>query len=332
MRQVLQVIALILGSVSVFGNTAQPGFWGAGGTGSFSLLYPEDSNDYRKIQMVDELVTVKLFDGFAAVKGTYYMYNATKDSIFIKAGYPINSIFQSEINHDRADIKFDALYQLRATINGVQIDVLKDSIPDPQYAYEKENWYVWENAFAPEDTTVIEVYFLVNTKTSVLMGYARDQVNGFIYLLECGSTWKQPIVHGRVQVLLDESINLEEIKGTYPDSIFSWNETCRVLFYDFDSLSPTQDDNIIISYELKNAEFDFGIVSARADNYFAELDEFEKNPPVMSGESRTFGDPFYAEGGFWSPLTIIATLFFGGLALFIGLIVVLVKVFTKKRN
>lgn len=332
MKRFIQCTFVFLLAVPVFGNTAQPGFWGAGGTGTFSLLYPEDSSEYQKIQMVDELVTIKLFDGFAVVKGTYYMYNTTPDSVFIKAGYPINSIFESEIHHDRADIKFDELFQLRTTINNVPVRVLKDSIADSEYSYQKENWYVWQNKFAPKDTTVIEVCFLVNTKSSVLMGYARDQVNGFIYLLECGSTWKQPIVHGRIQVLLDKSINLEDIKGTYPDTIFSWNEESRLLYFEFDNLSPTPNNNIIISHELKNDDFDFSGVVADADLYFDELVAFERSPLVHVGDPKRFGDPFHADGSFWSPFTIIAIVFFGSLAILIGLIIVLVKAFTKKRK
>ncbi len=50
----LLIIILFSLPINILGNTAQPGFWGAGGTGTFSLLYPEDSLQYKKIQKMSQ--------------------------------------------------------------------------------------------------------------------------------------------------------------------------------------------------------------------------------------------------------------------------------------
>jgi hypothetical protein len=99
--------------LKAFSNAAQPGFWNAGGTGTFSLLYPQDLEQFQKIQMVKEKVSIQLYKGYAVVKGEYWMYNDTKDSIRINVGYPLNSSYISTSHrYIRKEIKFDFLYAL----------------------------------------------------------------------------------------------------------------------------------------------------------------------------------------------------------------------------
>src|SRR5205085_12004918 len=86
---------------------------------------------------------------------------------------------------------------------------------------ETDNWYTWENSFPPQDSTHITVYFIVNTNnTTVREGYNTDERNGFIYILETGATWKQPIREGEIKIQLMNDLELEDIEGISPDSIF----------------------------------------------------------------------------------------------------------------
>ena len=56
-------------------NASQPGIWNAGGSGSFKLLFEEDSLAYKQIQMQSEAIYMQLYKGFAVVKGEYNFYN-----------------------------------------------------------------------------------------------------------------------------------------------------------------------------------------------------------------------------------------------------------------
>ena len=99
MKKIIQITLLLLLPFLAFSNAAQPGFWNAGGTGNFSLLYPEDSASYQKIQMVKELVAIQLYRGYAVVKGQYWMYNDTEEEVNIKVGYPLNAHFDLSLIH-----------------------------------------------------------------------------------------------------------------------------------------------------------------------------------------------------------------------------------------
>lgn len=220
----IATIVLIISFCTVlsYSNVAQPGLWNAGGMGNFSLMYPEDSLSYRKIQMADEKISIQLYRGYAVVKGIYKMYNDTKDTVRIKTGYPLNGSYDGETdNYKRAEIRFDSLYGLDVKINNLPAEIISEPADSSQGYSHNDNWYIWNNIFSPEDTTVITVYFIVNTNnTSIRQGYTKDHFNGFIYVLETGSTWKQPIKSGEIRIQTMDDIITQDIKGIKPDSVF----------------------------------------------------------------------------------------------------------------
>lgn len=330
------IVNLLLGQV-LYSNSAQPGLWSAGGTGTFSLLYPEDEYGYKKIQMIDELVTIKLFDGFASVKGTYWMANTTSDTIKIKTGYPVNSQFKSEKGFYRTDITFDKLYEINVLTNGGNQKLKIEQIPQENIKLENPDWYVWNNAFSPNDTTIIQIYFLVKTNESTLIdGYKHEDLNGFIYLLESGSTWKQPIKKGKIQIVLDGSIKIKKLRGVNPDSIFMWNKEQNMLITNFTNLNPTELDNIIITYPNYNSNFDFAKVVLGSKKYFKELDSIEKldiNESLF--EKIEFGNPFKSKKIGINPYLLIyivpLILLVTGLILIILLVKILIRKIKKRK-
>ena len=274
-----KLIFIILFSfpIHILGNAAQPGFWGAGGTGTFSLLFPEDSLQYKKIQMVKENISVQLYRGYAVVRGKYWMYNATSESVTIKVGYPLNSSFNSEteFSHHLTEIRFDSLYGLKAYANGEAVNILSEFMNTPGSEWESKNWYVWNNTFASYDTTLITVYFIVNTNNTIIRkGYNKDHNNGFIYLLETGATWKQPIVEGEIRIKLMNGLSLANIKGLSPDSIFVIDSKTGTLLTRFQNLSPTAKNNIIITYTENLDEFNFQNVLNNQNELFSRIDLF----------------------------------------------------------
>ena len=321
-------------------NAAQPGFWGAGGTGSFSLLYPADSLQYKKIQMVKEIVSIQLYKGYAVVKGEYWMYNATSDSVTIKVGYPLNSSFNSKDSyaHYLTEIRFDSLYGLKAYRNGEAVTILSETINNPDAGWANKNWYVWDNTFTPSDTTLITVYFIVNTNSTIIRkGYNKDHNNGFVYLLETGATWKQPIVDGEMRIKLMNGLSIGDIKGLSPDSLFISDSKTGTLLTRFQNLSPTAKNNIIITYTENLSDFNFQNVLNNQDELFEKIDLFSL---IQINESnlvrRKFGDPFEVHSSNWLVSILMFLLFAGGPGLLIIVVIIgvtiLVLIIIKRRK
>lgn len=337
----LLIVILFSFPINVLANAAQPGFWGAGGTGTFSLLYPADSLQYKKIQMVKEIVSIQLYKGYAVVKGEYWMYNATADSITIKVGYPLNSSFSSEDSyaHYLTEIRFDSLYGLRAYRNGEAVTILAENINNPDAGWANENWYVWDNTFTATDTTLITVYFIVNTNNTIIRkGYNKDHDNGFIYLLETGATWKQPIVEGEIRINLMSGLSLEEIGGLSPDSLFMSDSKTRTLLTRFQNLSPTAKNNIIITYTENLGEFNFQDILNNQDELFEKIDLFSS---LQINESnlvrRKFGDPFEVHSSNWLISILMFLLFTGGpflliIGVIIGIAILVLIIVRRIRN
>ncbi len=312
--------------INIWANTAQPGFWNAGGTGSFSLFYPQDSTQYKKIQMVKELVSIQLHRGYAVVKGEYWMYNSYPDSITIKVGYPLNSSFISEEtnNHYLLDVWFDSLYGLKAYRNKDEVTILSEMIKNPNAGWQNDNWYAWENTFTPFDTTLITVYFIVNTNNTIIRnGYYKDHNNGFIYLLETGSTWKQPIVKGEIRIKLMDGLSLGDIRGLSPDSIFISENNTNILLARFQNLSPAAINNIIITYAENTDEFNFQNILNNQNKLYNQIDLFSSvRLSEINFVPREFEDPFIVSSSSWIISTIMILLFAGGPFLFISAVVI----------
>lgn len=284
----------------IFGNSAQPGIWNAGGTGNFSLLYPEDSASFKKIQMQREQVSIQLYKNYAVVKGEYWLVNSTEKKIELKVGYPINTIFKSQNNRNRADIEFDSLYQLSVYINNTLIEKKKtDSVPSIS-TWKKDNWYIWNMQILPKDTTLVTLYFIVRTdNTIVSKGYTRNHPNGFMYILETGSIWKQPIENGKIIVELKDDISLKSIKGIAPDSIFNVDKERKIFYYEFNNLSPTSLNNIIITYNKRDEKFNFNSVIANNQKLYQSIDELSLTDiSTLKLEQKHFNSPFDVESGF----------------------------------
>lgn len=329
LNKIFLIILLITVNEEILANAAQPGIWNAGGMGNFSLLYPEDSLAYKKIQMADEIVSVILYKGYAVVKGEYKMYNDTKDTIIIKTGYPLNTSFKSN-NKDfhRAEIMFDSLYGLKVFVNSVPVNLIAEKSDINTGYLQNSNWYVWKNIFAPEDTTVITVYFIVNTNGSIIReGYSKDETNGFIYILETGSTWKQPVLKGEIRIKLEDELTIDDIRGLKADSVFKSDVKRNFLQYKFLNISPSEQDNVIITYYEKVDDLNFDKVLSRKDILFRKADEFsgiEINSDALA--VKKFNSPYEVQSTDWASLLLILSIV-GIPVLIIIIITVIVIVF-----
>jgi hypothetical protein len=303
MRNFLKKIIAIIGIVIVFStllsNATQPGIWNAGGSGSFKLLFEEDSLAYKKIQMQSEAIYMQLHKGFAVVKGEYNFLNSTDTSITIKVGYPINNVFPpTAFKNSLNEVVFDDLYKIKGAVNGTEIPL----ILSPNV--ENENWYVWELTFPPKETIKFTVHFLVNTNNSkTVKGYTNDYKNAFIYLIETGSLWKSPIEKGDFYVQFMDEISIEDCKISAPTDL-KINSEKNIVYFQMVHYGLQPDANLIITYAKKNPAFDFKSVVDKSDNYFSEINSFSNSNLNIPFETASFKNPYEPESN-WKILGFI---------------------------
>lgn len=269
MKNYFKYIILFICSAFLISNAAQPGVWNAGGSGTFTLLYPEDTIAYKKIQMKSEDIFMQLYKGFATVKGNYHFKNTSKDTLKIKVGYPINNVFENIGHHNYANqVTVDGLYKIKGLVNGKEATIYQK--PNS----ENDNWYVWEIAFPPNKITDFTVYFLVNTNNAkTTKGYNSEQKNAFIYLIETGSLWKSPIEKGSFYTQFKDDISIDNAKASSPTMLFFDKEKATLKF-SLSDYGKTPDENFVITYSEKIEDFDFENISQKSESYFKEIDAF----------------------------------------------------------
>jgi hypothetical protein len=341
-RRIVSVVVLTLIAVSfTFANTAQPGIRAAGGTGSFTLLFPEDSLSYKKVQMRKELVSIQLYKGFAVVKGEYWMYNDTEEVISMKTGYPISAQYTSSKNNasDLTEIFFDKLFKLKVIVDNqpVNYQKLEFETSDPKIypvVYnEKPKWYIWTTNFNPGETK-IEVYFIINTNDSkVSRGYSKESSNGFIYVLETGASWKPPIGAGKIRVQLMEGLTKKDIKGVSPGSIFNDHEAENFLEYSFENLVPDHEDNVVITYSKRVENFNFENITSQSSVYFKEVDSFSMITTDNSTNNLVdFDSPFDISNSGNIAVNLVMYFIVYGMPIIVGLIIILIIARIIKRR
>lgn len=324
--RILLLLSCLALPISVYSNAAQPGIWSAGGAGTFFLYYPEDSAAFQQVQMVQELVKIHLYPGFAVVKGVYQMHNPTGESVSMRVGYPVNSSYDASDNGWLREIHFSDLYNLRVRVRGKPVEYQKVT--------DMSDWYVWESTFLPGDITTLEVDFIVPTNGArVLEGYSSRDVNAFIYLVESGATWKQPIGKGTIMVQMMDGLTLDDVRGVGPPEYFLANDSLRLMVWSFEDLSPTGDDNPIITYGKTLENFDFSAVLAKSDDYYRAIDQLNSREVMnLSLEPRDFGNPF--DAGVSAGAVAVGAMFFlavYGIPILLALVAVVVGILLYRR-
>lgn len=320
----LLLVLFIITNKTTLANSAQPGFWDAGGTGSFSLLYPEDSAAYKKVQMVRELVAIQLYPGYAVVKGTYWMHNTTSDSLSFKAGYPLDGHYEAQTeDYSLMNIAFDSLYNLDVKVNGNSAIIYRAE-NETSHGWGYDLWHTFQVQFAPTDTVIIEVYFILNTNnTTISAGYDRHKTNGFIYLLETGATWKQPIVQGEVRLQMMGGLTIDDVVGMAPDSVMQLDKATQTIVYRFINLEPNHDSNIVVAYGEQIEDFDFSVVVAQSEALYNAIDALYKQDSAALLEPIVFGNPFAVHSTNWGANLIFMAIVFGPPILLIVFVVLL---------
>jgi len=322
-------------TLMVYGNAAMPGIWQTGHGGRFIPLFKPDSLHLGKIQMQKELVLINLYKGYAAVKGTYWMYNQTDQPVTMRVGYPINGNYSNELVQN---VMFNDLHRLTVLLNDQPVTVAKagegyDLLLQQADQLHADNWYYFSCTFAPKQLTKITVYFLTNNNDAILRrGYAKEPGNAFAYILESGRAWAGKIEEGRVLIALNDGLALKDMKGIYPPERLTGDDTH--LQFAFSGLEPDSSDNILLWYNTgEHAAFNFDTVQDHAKHYFNLLDQFPVaafnalNPAPVSQEDFTPHDSSMT--WFWVILIGIAVV---GIAVVVLVVYFIYRIFRKKKS
>lgn len=336
-RRFILIISIIFAVHTLKANAAQPGIWGAGGN-TFTMLYPEDSASFKKVQMQSEQIFVQLYKGFAVVKGVYFFKNHSKEKLNFKMGYPVNGIYSGgDSTLDQIDI--DSLSAFKIFADQVPLSIIKEPQQNDvgQFQAFSENWHVWQMEFLPEQIKRVEVFFIVSTNNAgVRKGYSLKHYNAFLYLLESGSVWKNPIESGNFYIQLKDGLTLKEIKGISEGFNFQYNPAQQIFWGSKSNFSPTPKDNLAITYFEKNEKFDFQRILAQQMKYESVIDQFSKTDfSTLTFEKTDNKNPYEISTGLWGfiPAVIMFVLFIlpwiiaGLVVIFIGY-----RIFKRWKN
>lgn len=340
MKKIVQILFSFILLLFLCSNVSQPGIYNSGGM-AFSMLFPEDSLAYKKVQMKEEKIYIQLYKGFAVVKGIYKMVNTTNEKLSFKMGYPINGIFNGgEV--DINQVKLDSIYKFNVKSNYKELPIDK-SIQDESenvMTFNNQNWLTWQMNFAPKGVNFVEVYFIVNTnKAQVAKGYNRKDINTFIYLLESGSVWKQPIESGNFIVELKDNLKLEDLDGISDHFNFKKYSKKNILFGIKTNFSPTPKDNLIITYFNTLKEFDFEKILNNDMQLYAAIDQLSEQEIPNDLIDYEVKNPYEVKATALGYLPMILTfiviygpIFLIGILLFLLIRFVYKKLLTKNKT
>lgn len=268
--------------IKIWANAAQPGIYHAGGGGGFTLFFPDDLPNFKQIQMQKESISIMLYPGFAVVHGDYYMKNDGDSVVTIKTGYPINGFFNSPSAKGKLEVAFDSLYLFKSFFNDKEVihQIFKPIKSEKQLMIDfinttnYEDWYFWETSFPPKSVTKISVQFIVNTNNAkIRKGYTSNKENVFVYVVETGALWKNPIEKGVFKIFLGKGLKAKNILGAAPSEGYFLDKKRKTLKLEKSNYTPTTDDNIIFKYSNKtNGDFDFNLILKNGQQFLNELE------------------------------------------------------------
>lgn len=337
-RAVFLVLIFLSPGISAKANSAQPGIWNAGGK-VYTMMYPEDSATFKKVQMQQEKIYIQLYKGYAVVKGWYKFKNTTSEKLKFKMGYPVNGIYSGgEVYLNQ--IEMDSLSSFKIFAQQKPLEIIRQPIRNEDGELQldddgtmrtlSENWFVWQMDFEPNQTQEVEVYFIVETNNAgISKGYNQEKHNAFIYLLESGSVWKNPIERGDFYVQLIDGLTEKEVHGFSDGFGMKYNENQQIFWGNRINLSPTKKDNLVFTYWKKKEKFDYQSVLAKTEDLFQKIDTFSKtNFEQLSFVLAEAKDPYEVETTFWGNFPALLTIFVIFAPFIIGGFLLLILIWT----
>jgi len=276
----LSLLFLIVQPLVALSNAAMPGVWQGGAGARFVPLYPSDSAALQSISMQREEVLVHLYNGYAVVKGTYWMHNRADTALSIVVGYPVQGTVNAPIvNH----INLGEPQALKVLVNGHPVETSKGDAgisgllgATPDYSqFDPDKWMLWRTQFAPASITTITVYFLVNCSEARLRkGYNVKKGHAFAYVLESGTAWLGNIDTGSIKIKLQDGLKSSQISGLLPAEV--WQAHDDLLTWQFNNLEPGEKSNVLVWYNVgKDSIYFERDVMPRSQALFAAIDKVD---------------------------------------------------------
>lgn len=327
-------------------------------SGGLDLRFVGPATGLKGLRMERERVTIQLQDGWAAVKGTYYIRNLTDNPIRTQLGYPEFGSYTYYTPDDQDGPDWYASYiRIEDHLRHVRIRLGEtwitpqyqstenatppagwDSIPGPESTH-LGGWYTFDAIIPAQQTVPITVYYWVPTWGSFRSGYTSERANGFLYLVETGAAWDGPISAGRIAVALPQGGKAQLMAFR---SALRFYVKGGLAVADFTDLVPSRADNLLLKYR-SNIDQAVDSIDTKAayatldslDNAIAQLDlgtwtELLSTSGMIeaSGPSGgTSGDGFEPESGWWqrvlSGLLIPLLFILGPWVLLLGIVLVL---------
>lgn len=334
LRNFLVFTGVIFSTQILKANAAQPGIWSAGGN-TFTMLYPEDSASFKKVQMQREQIFIQLYKGFAVVKGVYYFKNHSNEKLSFKMGYPVNGIFsggEKKLNQ----INIDSLSAFKIYANQIAIPILRQPQEEDLGNFQSfsENWHVWNMEFEPQQTKKVDVFFIVPTNNgSVSKGYNKEHYNAFLYLLESGSVWKNPIEKGNFYIQLMDGLSAKDIHGLSDSFHFQYSEADRIFSGFKLDFVPTPNDNLVVTYFERMEVFDFAKIVSNQKQYENSMEHFsQKDLSKLNYAKFEAKNPYEISSSFLSYLPMAMTFVVFVLPwIILGIILIFAGYFFVKR-
>ncbi|WP_139315000.1 hypothetical protein [Saccharicrinis aurantiacus] len=203
------------------------------------------------IRMVEEKVTIDLYNDSSVVKCIFYMKNLGEDES-INIGFPDMNFYYHRISSIEDISKFKvkengkSLNSIIDHVNcaNIKSDTIKPSLEDRlsgKYPPVKSHldWYLWSSQFKHNESKIIEVEYT--------LPYGRKKRNNqrfFKYLLNTGTGWRGTI--GKAEII----VNLVDIPTDSLSNISPQNYTIveNQIKWKFTNLDPKESDDINIYY------------------------------------------------------------------------------------
>lgn len=262
-------------------NAAMPGIWQGGVGARFVPLFPSDSAALQSISMQREEILVHLYNGYAVVKGTYWMHNRSDTALSMVVGYPVQGTVNAPIV---SHINLGEPKALKVLVNGQPVETAKGDAgisgllgTTPDYSqFDPSEWILWRTQFEPASITTITVYFLVNCSEARLRkGYNVKKGHAFAYVLESGTAWLGSIDAGSIKIKLQDGLKSSQINGMLPSNV--WQANNDLLTWQFNKLEPNEKSNVLIWYNVgKDSIYFERDVMPHSQTLFAAIDKFDR--------------------------------------------------------
>ena len=319
--QILILFFFFMFQKQVNANASMPAFWNTGSGHTINIFDKNTKIASKNIRMDSEKVVVMLYQGFSVVKGEYNMFNDSNKEISVDVGYPENKVFENPI--------------VKNIVTG-QIYNLEISINDKENKYEtistdsSKKWYVWKTKFKPKSFTKITVHFLTDNHYAKLsQGYDSKKSNGFTYILESGKAWKDKIGKGDIYIKLMNDVSFSDILAIFPKNM-KYDEKSKTIIKSFQNLEPNGEDNIVISYEKSNENFNFSQIKEDYKKYFQDIDSFKipifEKEQLKDIDKDNFEIPYTSSISFY----LLSAISLMGIIFFISFIILIKMLFKRK--